>query len=240
MNDIKSDFNLLNTDSMRLLKQMDYDSIDFILTDPPYEVDAKSGGGYINNKAGTLPIKDRIGYISEGFDMNFYFHEFIRVLKKVNVAIFCSNKQVNKIMNWWEKEGYYPTLLVWWKYNAIPAVNNRYMNDIEFIVVVRETGSPFNNIGVKEQSRVFKYPFPSGDFRIHPTEKPIPLLRRLLRIHTNKNDLVLDPFAGSFTTALACYEENRKFIGAEIDKDMYEKAVKRFNNVTSQLKLFSF
>jgi len=227
-----------NADSLEVLKSIPDGSVDFILTDPPYEVDATSGGGYVNNKANTKPIAERIGHLSQGFDMDTYFQEFERVLKKMNTAIFCSNKQVPKIMSWFMDRGYFTTLLVWHKYNAIPSVNNKYAPDLEFIVLARETGSPFNNMGVKEQSKLFRYPFPSGKDRIHPTEKPVNLLRRLLRIHTNEGNIVLDPFAGSMTTGIACHKENRDAVLIEIDKDMFEKAKTRLEGIRSQLAMF--
>ena len=70
------------------------------------------------------------------------------------------------------------------------------------------------------------------------TKKPIDMLRKLIRIHTNKNDTVLDTFAGSFTTGLACHLENRNCIASEIDTNMFNNAETRFINFKSQLNIF--
>lgn len=63
--------------------------------------------------------------------------------------------------------------------------------------------------------------------RIHPTQKNLELFEDIIRVHSNKGDLVFDPFCGSGTTAVACKNTGRKFIGSEIDKNYFEKAVKR-------------
>ena len=66
-----------------------------------------------------------------------------------------------------------------------------------------------------------------GKDRIHPTEKPIELLKRLIDIHSNKGSVVLDCFGGSFSTGLACMELEREFIGIEIDTEIFNSAKKR-------------
>lgn len=72
---------------------------------------------------------------------------------------------------------------------------------------------------------------------IHPTQKPVRLLERLLALTTHPGDVVLDPFAGSCSTAIACVNTNRKFIGFEIDKEYYDAGVKRLNEALSEPKL---
>lgn len=73
--------------------------------------------------------------------------------------------------------------------------------------------------------------------QIHPTQKPVRLLERLLALTTKPGDVVLDPFAGSCSTAVACVNTNRKYIGFEIDKEYYEAGIKRLNEVLSEPKL---
>lgn len=225
-----------NIDGLELLKTLPDNSIDFILTDPPYELEIHGGGaGFMKDRK---LLNKHISYIGYGFDFDTYFSEYERVLKVMNAVIFCSNKQVSKTMNWFENKGYSVTLLVWKKPNPIPLGNGKYIGDTEFMVYVRGKGATFNNIGYKEQLRVFEYNVPSTAERIHPTEKPIDMLRRLLLIHTNENDVVLDTFAGSFTTGLACHKENRKCIASEIDEKMFMSANTRFKNEISQTQLF--
>ena len=72
---------------------------------------------------------------------------------------------------------------------------------------------------------------------IHPTQKPVRLLERLLALTTKPGDVVLDPFAGSCSTAIACINTNRKFIGFEIDKEYYELGMNRLKKALSEPKL---
>ena len=72
---------------------------------------------------------------------------------------------------------------------------------------------------------------------IHPTQKPVRLLERLLALTTHPGDVVLDPFAGSCSTAIACVNTDRKYIGFEIDKEYYDAGVKRLNEALSEPKL---
>ena len=72
---------------------------------------------------------------------------------------------------------------------------------------------------------------------IHPTQKPVRLIERLLALTTQSDDVVLDPFIGSCSTAIACVNTNRKYIGFEIDKEYYDAGIKRLNEVLSEPKL---
>ena len=73
---------------------------------------------------------------------------------------------------------------------------------------------------------------------IHPTQKPLELVRYLVRTYTNKGNVVLDNCIGSGTTAIACLKERRHFIGFELNKEYYEKACKRIKEEKQQLTLF--
>lgn len=217
-------------------------SIDFILTDIPYELEIHGRGcGYFKDRGlvgGNNGGVSTLNFISKGIDYDVVFAEFIRLLKVVNACIFCSNKQVGKIMTWWEEKGYSATLLVWDKPNPIPLCNGKHVSNLEFIVYVREKGATFNNLGYNMQLKTFRYKSPNAKDRIHETEKPQSLLQHLIMIHTNAGDTVLDPYAGSFSTAIACHDLQRKFIGCEILSDYFEKGKKRLIEHQQQLTLF--
>ena len=80
--------------------------------------------------------------------------------------------------------------------------------------------------------------FDYDSHRFHPTQKPVDLLRYLVKTYTNEGDTILDNCMGSGTTAIACIKENRNFIGFELNKEYYEKACKRVQAEQQQLKLF--
>lgn len=75
------------------------------------------------------------------------------------------------------------------------------------------------------------------DERFHPTQKPVALLEYLIKTYSNENDVVLDICMGSGTTAIACVNTNRRYIGFEINKEYYYDSVKRLNKVLSEPKL---
>lgn len=72
----------------------------------------------------------------------------------------------------------------------------------------------------------------------HQTAKPVELMRYLIRTYSNENDLVFDGYSGSGTTAIACIEENRKFLGAELNKNFFQDADNRIKNMLLKPKLF--
>ena len=78
---------------------------------------------------------------------------------------------------------------------------------------------------------VYKYPICHDKNRFHPTQKPLELIEALIYKHSNENDIVLDCFAGSATTAVAAYNLNRKFIGCELDETYYNKSIDRLNSI---------
>ncbi|WP_297931237.1 site-specific DNA-methyltransferase [uncultured Coprobacter sp.] len=99
----------------------------------------------------------------------------------------------------------------------------------------------------KGVARVFRYLYngmlqgdmKNKDERFHPTQKPTQIICQLLNYYTKENDLILDPFMGSFTTAVACHRLNRRFIGAELDKEYFEKGSKRLDAEMAQLNMFN-
>lgn len=76
------------------------------------------------------------------------------------------------------------------------------------------------------------------DGTIHPTQKPIALLCKLLNTFTKENDLILDPFAGSQSLRIACHKLQRQYIGFEIDKEYYDKGCEWYNKFASQISMF--
>lgn len=229
---------IINADCMDILKQLPDKSIDLVLTDPPYEVDSHGGKSTqkgLGERANTL--RDNIRFVSKGFDYEKVLKEIVRVTKKVNAYIFCSNAQITKIMGFFEKIGCSTTLLVWHKTNAIPLANGTYHSNAEFIVCAREKGACFNDLKISKKSKVISMPYPT-DMRFHPTQKPVELIERLMEIKSKENDIVLDCFSGSGTTAIACHNLKRRFICVEKDKEYWQKSCERLKAVQAQLTLF--
>ena len=89
----------------------------------------------------------------------------------------------------------------------------------------------------KHPISVLSFNRPAKDV-IHPTQKPVDLLRYLVLTYTNEGDTVLDNCMGSGTTAIACIKEKRHFIGFELSKEYFDKAVRRIKAEQAQLTLF--
>jgi site-specific DNA-methyltransferase (adenine-specific) len=102
--------------------------------------------------------------------------------------------------------------------------------------------SVLNNIIIGSRERSIMNCVHDRYTRIHPTQKPVRLLERLLALVSKEGDVVLDPFSGSASVAIAAYNTGRQYIGFEIDKEYYEASVERVNNVLispKQKKLFT-
>ena len=94
--------------------------------------------------------------------------------------------------------------------------------------IITEWKFPYSIIDVENEHKDF----------FHPTQKPVDILRYLVLTYTNEGDTVLDNCMGSGTTAIACIKERRHFIGFELSKEYFDKAVRRIKAEQAQLTLF--
>jgi hypothetical protein len=157
---------------------------DFILIDPPYELE-HHGGTRKAMARRMAKVRDEIDFISNGFDYDKIFSKLIKIQNVVNMCIFCSNKQISKIMSWFENKNYFTTLLVWKKTNPSPLCNLKHVSDLEFIFYVRGKGAYWNsNESLDIKYKLKQYPIINGKNKLHPVEKPIKLLEDLIRLHT--------------------------------------------------------
>jgi site-specific DNA-methyltransferase (adenine-specific) len=115
-------------------------------------------------------------------------------------------------------------LLAWCKPSPVPTYCNKYLPDIEFIVHGFGSGRLYGNYAVK--SSYFVHPC-GGKETSHPNEKPIPLMRKLVKLGTQRGDCILDPFAGSGTTLRAAKDLGRQAIGIEIEEKYCRIAANR-------------
>lgn len=181
--------------------------------------------------------------IENGIDYSI-FDEFCRVLKNINLFIWCSKLQILDIMNYFVGgKGCLFEILTWNKTNPTPQTNNCWLPDIEYCLYFREKGVVKLNDGYEHKSKWYV----SGankkdkDRFTHDTIKPLSLVQRHLQHATQPNDIVLDPFIGSGTTAVACKNLGRKYIGFEINPKWHKIACDRLNNTdaSGQLSLFT-
>lgn len=231
---------LYNENCYERIKLLDDNSVDLILTDPPYEFNPKNKGGgkmYETRKYHT-EILTRFGghNLDIGINDNM-LNEFKRVLKKMNLVIFINQYQFPQILNWCFENEYRYTITVWHKTNPIPATNNKYLDDLEYIIMIRENGVKMYGDYVTK-SRVYTSSVNRNDKKLynHPTIKPYDLIEKYVINHSVEGDIVFDPFMGSGTTGVVCKNLNRDFIGVEIDENYFEIAKKRMNEKSSTIK----
>ena len=129
-------------------------------------------------------------------------------------------------------------LLVWCKDNPTPACNNVWLPDLEYCLVFKGKNAPRYNDGYELKSKWYTSPINKKDKDLyeHPTIKPLELVKRHILHSTKENDIVLDCFMGSGTTAVACKELNRQYIGFEVNPKYWQIAVDRVNGLTQQDK----
>ena len=234
-----SEVKLYNGDCLEKLKDIADNSIDLIVTDPPYDLDTHGGKCETNFaiKRNLKILNNHIKFISDGFDYDKLFNEFMRICKKPNFIIFCSNKQISKIMSWFENKKLKVTLLVWHKTNCCPLGNGKHISDIEFIVYVRGKGATFNNdVPLNYKSKVYSSSTYIDKNKLHPTQKRVEHIIQYIKLHSKENDVVLDCFMGSGTTGVACVNTNRNFIGIELNKEYFDIASNRINEAQNKQK----
>lgn len=219
-----------NDDCLDKLKEIQDNSIDLIVTDPPYDVDTKGAGVY-----GSVAQFKQIECMADGIKDE-VLDELCRVMKKINIYLFCSQKQLLPLINYFTDKKCNWNLLTWHKTNPIPTCNNKYLPDTEYILFFREKGVKIQGT-YDTKKTYFITPINAKDKELyqHPTCKPVDILKNFIINSSNENDVVLDPFMGSGSTGVACINTHRNFIGIEIDAKFYETAKTR---LISQKKLY--
>ena len=232
---------IYNMDCLEGMRQMESESVDLIIADPPYEFvgnNEKYGGrGAFGSVGRAYHSELETAGIIGGFDREAVMKECIRIMKKVNIYLWCSKEQIRWYLNFFE--GYNMELLSWHKTNPIPTCCNKYLSDTEYLLFFREKGVKlYGDFNTKKKYWLQEINMADKELYGHPTIKPLNIIETLVVNSSNQGDTVLDPFMGSGTTAIAALKEKRHFIGFELNKEYYEKAVKRIEAEQSQLKLF--
>ncbi len=216
-------------DCLEKMKNIPDNCIDLILTDPPYKTVQGGRTGNKTPKGGIFSKHHEEFKRGAVFKENtILFSEWIpqayRVLKSNSHCYIMSNgRNIKTLQVESEKAGFkYQNLLVWDKGNKTP--NRYYMQQLEFILMLTKKGSRnINNMGtgnlLSVKNEIGK--------KLHPTQKPVPLLEIMIKNSTFENQVVLDMFMGSGSTGVACKNLNRNFIGIEKDKEYFEIAKKR-------------
>lgn len=211
------------------MKKLPDDSVDLIVTDPPYEFAAHRGGGAFGSKKREYHNQLEDSDITNGFDTKI-LDELMRVMKKVNIYIWCNKEQIKMYLDYFKD--YNMDLLVLCKTNPVPTCNNKYLSDIEYLLFFREKGvKVFGEYATKHKYYVMPTNKADKKKYNHPTVKPLEIIENLIINSSEENQIVLDPFMGSGTTGEASNKLNRNFIGIEIDKTYFNTAKERIERI---------
>ena len=268
-NKIENNIEIKNTDCMNYLKEIANNSIDLVLTDPPYIISRESGMNtfYQNLKQNEDDNEMRTEEDWENYKNK---HKIDDDTKKQNFikygTIYGKKYSVQTDYGDWDKEftleildefiqEFYKklkdggTLIMFfdiWKITNLKELFEKHkFKQIRYIEWIKTNPQPLNSktnyltncreialVGIKKSkptfnssydNGIYSYPLQGGKNRFHPTQKSLKLFEELIKKHSNENDVVLDTFLGSGTTAIACSNTNRKFKGCEVSQEYYSK-----------------
>lgn len=228
----KDIYKIYNEDSHGFLKKFPSKSVDFILTDPPYNIAKYSTGNIVIQGRKSLN-NDIADWDSENIDIEYYANEFRRIIKdNGNIFIFAGYNQIGV---WHEIcDSIFDTfqIFVWHKKNPAPKIyRNGFLNSCEFIILLWNKGHKWNFSTQEQMHNFFECHICSYPERLttpfHPAQKPLILLQHLMEVATCPNDIVLDPFMGVGSTGVAALRKKCRFIGIDYNLDYCTAANKR-------------
>ena len=214
---------LYNDDCLNVLKDIEDNSIDLVVTDPPYEVITGGRNGGVKGKpSGILTENKQLMKSIPKADL--WLSECFRVMKDgTHIYIMTNTLNLTNYLNIINDVGFkLHNLLVWNKNNTTP--NRWYMKNCEYVIFARKGFA--KSINNPSSQTVHNFDNIIGNKK-HPTEKPVDLMKLYVENSSQVGDTVLDPFMGVGSTGVACKELNRNFIGVELDKQYFDIATKR-------------
>lgn len=233
-------------DSLEFTRALTADSVNAVITDPPYNL-----GSFMQGRAHNLGNMRANNFVDAGWDnagieewetlMSGLFQEMARVTAVGGaLVVFMAAIKVETVVRLAQEHGwYYKTTGIWHKTNPMPRnMNLHFVNSTEswiYFTNKAKTGT-FNNEGRVLHDFIETSGTPSGEKIAgkHPTQKPLSLMSHFIKILTNPRDIVLDPFMGSGSTGVAAERHGRSFVGIELDPTYFAIAQSRM----SQTQLF--
>ena len=221
------DIKLYCDDCLNIMKQIENESIDLIVTDPPYLIKYKTNRRKNKNHDFCSEI---LNDDNEQLIID-YIRECYRILKN-NTAMymFCNCDKVDFFKQELENAGFkIKNMIIWVKNNWTAGdLKAQFGKQYEIIFLVNKGRKCFNG---KRITDVWMFDRISGKKQLHQNQKPVDLLKQCILKHSDENDIIFDGFMGSGSTGVACIETNRKFIGVELDKKYFEIAKERIEKL---------
>lgn len=170
-------------DAYELIKQVPDKSVDLIVTDPPYEIDGLHGGGILKGRVNSIADQLRNDDLGKGIDLKI-LEEFVRVMKKINIYLWCNKEQIYDYLTFFVKERWCNwEMLIWAKENPAPFYRNHYLKDKEYCLYFWETGVKLNTRSFQTSKTVYVTNVNKADKERynHPTIKPEEIIENLIR-----------------------------------------------------------
>lgn len=243
-------------DNFQNYKKYNIPRANLVLADIPYNLGnnayASSTEWYIdgdNSKGESDKAGKQFFNTDSNFNIAEYMHFCSKLLKKEPkernqapaMIVFCAFEQMQMIIDYGKRYGFnnhYPLFFIKNYSSQVLKANMRIVGATEHAVVLYRDKLPkFNNDG-KMIFNWFKWQKDNSVPKIHPTQKPMPVLRRLIEIFTDEGDVVIDPVAGSGTTLRAAAELNRHAYGFEVDRKFYKEAKEKMLSSIQMRTLF--
>lgn len=227
-------YNILKGDSYELIKDIPTGSVDLIITDPPYLISKVSyrDNDRLTSCASKLINELTDAGLTDGLDYSI-LPEFVRIMKKINLYIWCNKKQIPDYLNYFVKElGCSYDILVWIKSNPMPLCGRNYINDKEYCLYFRKGATLHTTY---ESGKTYWItPTNTKDKKLfgHPTIKPLEIMETLIQNSSYPGDMVADFFVGSGTTGVAAVKHDRSFIGIEKCEEYYKIAINRMKSLS--------
>lgn len=257
----KDNFSLYLGDCLKILEEIEENSVDMIFVDPPYHL---SNGGFTVHAGRRVSVNKGNWDKSRGIKEDYIFHrDWIKACRKVlkpagTIWISGTYHSIYACGLALQLEGFkILNDIAWYKPNASPNLSGRYFtasHETLIWAIKDPKAKHYFNYNLmrkgewledflkrpgKQMRSVWAIGTPKPwekRFGKHPTQKPMALLERILLASSKEDDLILDPFTGSSTTGLAAYLFNRRFMGVDIEKQYLDLSIKRFEELDKKLK----
>ena len=231
------DITLILGDCLTEMQKIPDKSIDLVLTDVPYNL-GEVNPNLIKFKNRQNMNKANVEEWNKEFNPIAFLPETKRILKpNGNVFIYTSHRNFGDYFKWLDKNFARVFFGVWHKTNPVPQVRKvSFLSSLELFICAWNTPHKWNFTYQNEMHNFIESPICSGNIRTeHPTQKPIVIMKHIIKKASNQGDTILDPFMGSGTTGVAAKELGRNFIGIEISPEYFKIAERRINQATKNL-----
>jgi site-specific DNA-methyltransferase (adenine-specific) len=228
-------------DCLEVMKSMPNNSVDLIVTSPPYNMRTRVRNGKYTTREKSEHFSKKYDNFHDALSIDDYYtfhknviNEMLRMSKVIayNIQIVTGSKEaVFRIIGDFHKQ--IKDIIVWDKGHGQPSMHSGVINKATELVIMFESkakaGRCFNNYNFQrgELSDIWRIGRERSVIKGHSATFPVALAELAIKSFSKEQDVVLDPFMGSGTTGVACKNLNRNFIGIELDETYFNIAKKR-------------